>query len=67
VPITLGSDAHALEEVGAGLAQARDLVWVAGYRHVATFERGRRIERPLAPPNSAPAPLPSGHRLELYP
>jgi histidinol-phosphatase (PHP family) len=63
VPITLGSDAHALEEVGTGLAQARDLVWAAGYRQVATFERGRRIDRPLEPP----APLPPGRRSELCP
>jgi histidinol-phosphatase (PHP family) len=59
VPITLGSDAHAVEEVGAGLPKVRDLVWAAGYRHVATFERGRRTDRPLLPPPAAASsPLP---------
>jgi histidinol-phosphatase (PHP family) len=63
VGITLGSDAHKLGDLGVGIAELRDLAWEAGYRAVATFERGRRIDRPLAPPaanaaraSDAPAP-----------
>jgi histidinol-phosphatase (PHP family) len=50
VGLTFGSDAHVLEDVGVGLRTLRDLAWEAGYRRVATFERGRRIDRPLPPP-----------------
>ena len=51
VGITLGSDAHKLDDLGVGIAALRDLAWEVGYREVATFERGRRIDRPLAPPD----------------
>ena len=54
VGITLGSDAHKLEDLGVGIAELRDLAWEVGYREVATFERGRRIDRPLAPPAEKP-------------
>ena len=50
VGITLGSDAHTLDDLGVGIAALRDLAWEVGYREVATFERGRRINRPLAAP-----------------
>ena len=50
VGITLGSDAHKLEDLGVGIAALRDLAWEVGYREVATFERGRRRDRPLTPP-----------------
>ena len=52
---------------GAGLPEARDLVWAAGYRHVATFERGRRTDRPLRPPSAAGAPpLALGEAREVH-
>jgi histidinol-phosphatase (PHP family) len=50
VTITLGSDAHQVEAVGAGLPELRELLWEAGYREIATFDRGRRIMRPLEAP-----------------
>ena len=39
VPVTLGSDAHAPEEVGADFAKAIELISKAGYRKIATFEK----------------------------
>ncbi len=54
VPITLGSDAHRLDVLGEGLPEVRDFAWQIGYREVATFERGRRIMRPVAAPTEAP-------------
>jgi histidinol-phosphatase (PHP family) len=53
VGITLGSDAHKLEDLGVGITKLRDLAWETGYRKVATFERGRRIDRPLPEPVAA--------------
>ncbi len=50
VGITFGSDAHVLDDVAVGLDVLRDLAWEAGYRHIATFDHGRRIDRPLPPP-----------------
>ena len=41
VPVTLGSDAHAPEEVGSDFAKAIELVRDAGYRRIATFEKRR--------------------------
>jgi histidinol-phosphatase (PHP family) len=41
VPATLGSDAHAPEEVASGFVQARDLLAEAGYSSLVLF-RGRR-------------------------
>jgi len=55
VGITLGSDAHKLEDLGVGITELRDLAWETGYREVATFERGRRINRPLPEPAAAAA------------
>jgi len=42
VAITFGSDAHAVAEVGLGLAQAVDLARHAGYTHCCRFARRRR-------------------------
>ena len=56
VPITLGSDAHRLDVLAEGLPDVRDFVWRIGYREVATFDRGRRIMRPLAAPTIEPEP-----------
>jgi histidinol-phosphatase (PHP family) len=39
VPVTLGSDAHAPEEVGADFAKAVELVKKCGYRKIASFEK----------------------------
>lgn len=41
VPATIGSDAHAPAEVGAGAAEAREALIEAGYRSVLVF-RGRK-------------------------
>ncbi|HEV2123310.1 MAG TPA: PHP domain-containing protein [Chloroflexota bacterium] len=50
VTITLGSDAHKLEAIGDGIPQVRDIAWQTGYREVATYERGRKVMRPLRQP-----------------
>ncbi len=47
IPITLASDAHHPSEVGEGLREAAYLAWKAGYREIATFNRGSRIMLPL--------------------
>ena len=44
VPVTLGSDAHAPDLVGAGFPEAIALIRDVGYRQIATFkERTRRM------------------------
>lgn len=48
VGITLGSDAHRLEDVAEGLAAGRDLLLSIGYTHLTTFVRGRPHRVPLA-------------------
>ncbi len=47
VPATMGSDAHDPLEVGAGLAQARELLVEAGYRSLVLFRSRRAEEVPL--------------------
>lgn len=47
VPVTLGSDAHAPELVGAGFDRAADLLREVGYREIATFVQRRRVMVPL--------------------
>lgn len=42
VPLTLGSDAHAPEDVGAGFDRALAALRRAGCRHVAVFDRRER-------------------------
>jgi histidinol-phosphatase (PHP family) len=57
VPVLINSDAHAVDELGAGFAEAVALLHEAGYREVTRFERGRAISVPLPvllPPTSAP-------------
>lgn len=49
IPVTLGSDAHAPEEVGRNFHQAVELLRRVGYREIAVFERRRRYLRPLLP------------------
>jgi histidinol-phosphatase (PHP family) len=46
VPATLGSDAHAPHEVGAGLAEAGELLAEAGYDSVVVFRK--RVAREVA-------------------
>lgn len=43
LPVTLGSDAHRPEDVGAGLPEALELIKKTGYREVAVFS-GRQIK-----------------------
>lgn len=47
VPITLGSDAHAPDQVAHGFDNAVALLREVGYREIATFSQRRRIMRPL--------------------
>jgi len=47
VPVTLGSDAHAPEEVGYEFARARELIRGAGYRRIARFEKRVRRDVPI--------------------
>ncbi|HBC93419.1 MAG TPA: histidinol-phosphatase [Pelotomaculum sp.] len=42
IPVTLGSDAHAPDQVGAGLDEALKLVRAAGYREITSFNRRKR-------------------------
>ncbi len=44
IPVTMGSDAHAAEEVGRDLTRARQLLKQAGYRRLMTFTG--RLGRP---------------------
>jgi histidinol-phosphatase (PHP family) len=39
--LTVGSDAHRVEDLGAGVPQALDLARAAGFRAVAAFEKGQ--------------------------
>jgi histidinol-phosphatase (PHP family) len=47
VPVTLGSDAHEPELVGAGFDRAATLLREVGYREIATFVQRRRVMVPL--------------------
>ncbi len=44
VPVTLGSDAHSPDEVGAGYAEAYELLKKTGYRKISGFEKRKRYE-----------------------
>ncbi len=55
VPVTLASDAHTPDRLGAAFADALAAARTAGYRDYAVFERRRRMLVPL------PAPVPD-HR-----
>lgn len=44
VPATIGSDAHAPDEVGAGASEARAALAEAGYRSVVTFKGRKMLE-----------------------
>lgn len=41
--VTVGSDAHSVKNVGAGIEQAMQLVYDVGFRHIAYFEKGEPV------------------------
>ncbi|HEY3367065.1 MAG TPA: histidinol-phosphatase HisJ family protein [Symbiobacteriaceae bacterium] len=47
VPVTLGSDAHAPEQIAFGFEAAHRLLLDVGYREIATFAARRRVMVPL--------------------
>lgn len=47
VPVLINSDAHAISELGAGYAEALDLLRAVGYKEVLRFEQGRKVFSPL--------------------
>ena len=48
VPVTLGSDAHRPEQVGAGLPEALRLLREAGYQEIALFSARKKCFREIA-------------------
>lgn len=44
VPVTLGSDSHSPDEVGAGYAEAYELLKKTGYRKISGFEKRKRYD-----------------------
>lgn len=48
IPVTLGSDAHSPELVGADFDRALTLLYECGFRHIATFESRKRSLVPIA-------------------
>ena len=48
VPVTLGSDAHAPEGVGAAFGRALEALHAAGYRTITRFTRRRREQVGIA-------------------
>jgi len=42
IPITFGSDAHAIDQVGAGLDEAYALARSVGYERAVTFAKRKR-------------------------
>lgn len=52
VPVTLASDAHTPERVGASFAEAMVLARAAGYEEYAVHERRRRCAVPLTLPST---------------
>ncbi|NLO20915.1 MAG: histidinol-phosphatase HisJ family protein [Syntrophomonadaceae bacterium] len=47
IPVTLASDAHHPSEVGEGVREAAQAAWAAGYREIASLNRGKRVMLPL--------------------
>lgn len=45
--VTIGSDAHAKEDIGAGADAARKLIYEAGFTHITYFEKGEPVAVPL--------------------
>jgi histidinol-phosphatase (PHP family) len=46
IPLTFGSDAHCVREIGEGFAEAATLARAAGYRSVLRLSDGRRVRLP---------------------
>ncbi|MFX3625246.1 MAG: histidinol phosphate phosphatase domain-containing protein [Ectobacillus sp.] len=49
VPITISSDSHYPDDIGSYVAQNVDTLLQHGFTHVATFEKRKRIMKPLEP------------------
>lgn len=47
IPVTLASDAHHPSETGAGLLQARQMLYQAGYREITCFSGRKQWQVPL--------------------
>ncbi|HWQ76133.1 MAG TPA: histidinol-phosphatase HisJ family protein [Syntrophomonas sp.] len=47
IPITLGSDAHHPDQMGAGLAEAREAAIKAGYKNITVFDQRRSSSIPI--------------------
>ena len=45
--VTLGSDAHCVEDLGKGIEAGMDLLREAGFRHFAVYEQHKPILLPL--------------------
>ncbi|MBQ3054670.1 MAG: histidinol-phosphatase HisJ family protein [Oscillospiraceae bacterium] len=45
--ITIGSDAHVKEDIGAGFAEAAKLIRAAGFSEIVYFEKGQPVSVPL--------------------
>ncbi len=50
IPVTFSSDAHAPAEVGWGYEQTLVMAREAGVSELVTFEKRRKVRRPLPPP-----------------
>jgi histidinol-phosphatase (PHP family) len=66
VPLLINSDAHAVEELGAGFSSGVQMAWNAGYRQVARFEKRVRhlVSLEPAPHTDFRGHDPVGARLE---
>jgi HisJ family histidinol phosphate phosphatase len=53
IPIAIGTDSHALEELGRDYALGRELALQAGYRYYVSFSRGITEKQPLVPADPA--------------
>ncbi len=53
VPVLVNSDAHHPSELGAGYAEAVQLLRRAGYAEVVRYEGGRRVSVPLPPEDAS--------------
>jgi histidinol-phosphatase (PHP family) len=60
IPVAIGSDCHAVEELGRDYERGLKAVRDAGYRYYVSFSRGLPEKRPLEAPAPARAAVP-GH------
>jgi hypothetical protein len=47
IPVAIGTDTHALEDLGSGYSAGLEAVQAAGYRYYVSFSRGIPEKRPL--------------------